>query len=166
MKPTRAAIIAYLLPAYLLTTAGAINAADAPNNRITIKAADISDRVTIIGLLGLPLDELMDIRGTWVASNSTLKEVPGIVFSVTHRNGEDLETPVIMTHVRVDARLGLKWHLGETWEFRGIEHGEFYGLPQAFYNEASSSSVIASGGEHGFRTVFYSAKAVKKDVKP
>ena len=61
----------------------------------TVDLAEIVDgRVQIVGLLGLPVGEVVDLRGVWVEPPSLSNTKEPRRFEVTHVNGSRLKQPV------------------------------------------------------------------------
>lgn len=106
-----------------------------------IHATLIPHEAQIIGYLGYPLGEIIDVRGQWDARPFNAK-IEGPTFRVTHVNGRQLDEPV-----KFDVERIRKVHpsenrdpmpepvAGDIWEMRGTEIGG-QGLPGRVYREA------------------------------
>jgi hypothetical protein len=136
---------------------------------ISINAKDIGKRVTIIGHLGKPLGELVNVRGSWHDQRRRMGrrplKAPKMLFVVTHVNGELLETHATFERVAVSHR-GEKppepLH-GVVLEMRGVERGRFMGLPAKVYREefgleGDGESPVADAYGFAFMTNFTSIK--------
>lgn len=116
----------------------------------TISADDLSSgKIVVIGRLGLPLRQMMTIRGTW----DYPEQVPGRVlkihelrFRVSHVDGKKLAKPLdfdkdLVQVTKIGDRNSLQPSQGEEWEFRGFETGSFRARPQQYYLETGGGAV-------------------------
>lgn len=71
------------------------SAADEQSKPKTVDLAEIVDgRVEIVGLLGLPIGEVVDLRGVWVEPPNLSSSKEPRRFEVTHVNGSRLKKPI------------------------------------------------------------------------
>jgi hypothetical protein len=105
-------------------------AAGEPEGVIKVTAADLaSGKVVVVGKLGMPLNTMTTIRGTWQRSRSYKDAGPWL--HVTHVDGKALGKPVEFHRALVkvafddDDAASVKPSDGETWEIQGYETGKF-----------------------------------------
>jgi len=137
---SRFGILHVILPFLALSTVSARE----PKPHVRIAHGDIFE-VEIIGKLGHPLGELLNVRGKWATAKDQSKP-SGPVFQVTHLDGKPLTPPVefaVMTPVGRPVR-GFAKHSDLNaepssleWEVRGHEigHGVF-GISEKAMEEA------------------------------
>jgi hypothetical protein len=107
-----------------------------PRDVVKITADDLaSGKVVVIGKLGVPLRQMMSIRGTWrnPPVGETATQVSELLFHVTHIDGKALGEPIDFGQKNVDVTYPLPWDgddekargptplNGAAWEIRGYE---------------------------------------------
>lgn len=110
---------------------------------VPVSADDLdSGTMVVIGRLGRPLNTMLTIRGVW--DWSRMPKDSGLVFRVTHVNGEALDEPVIFHQTLVHVRhRGDKLEndpvssIAQSWEIRAYETGGFSGNPAEYQMELS-----------------------------
>lgn len=119
----------------------------------TIKASEIEKTVRLIGRLGHPLGTIITIRGEWVGPTRLYKDVSDWPkFRVDTVNGERLDEVVEISRgnvVEFTRGPGHKPQVGETWEMKGSELGEYRGLPSEMYTDLYGKPDAVQTG-HGF----------------
>jgi hypothetical protein len=140
----------------------------------TVKAADIPQRVAIIGDLGQPLEKkLLKVQGVWEEDDGD--KASSLFFKVTHVDGTRCKEAIKLPEYRVEpirprgndvSATSKDWtwnahalgrsHFpaptkGEHWELLGYETGGFCGIPEAALKEFDAS-LEQPGPELGFVT--------------
>jgi hypothetical protein len=120
--------------------------------------SDIPGKVQIIGKLGVPLGELVTVRGRWTAPFPSKPTFA--VFMVNEVNGRPLDPPTKFDEVEPvfgkDEEV-TKRAVGEEWELRGVETGGFVGFSDKVWEELGQPS--AGRPPRGFLTRFCYVKA-------
>lgn len=105
---------------------------------IQVMAADIPERVEILGELGYPIYTVLQVDGTWENPPPRSKD-PGIRFRVTHVNGVVLEPSREFSRDRVRSAGGLGTipdpTAGDTWHITCVESGGMVGFPHHVWEE-------------------------------
>jgi hypothetical protein len=124
------------------------------------------DRVQIIGKLGLPLGQLVTVHGQWQPPASAVKP-SGPEFVVDTINGKSLSPPAVFEEVEQVSgpNNNVKPIVGDEWELRGVEKGEFIGFSGEVWTEVGH---FANHGESGFQTkfCFIKARQLNGNAKP
>ena len=159
----RARLVLVLSGAVTVVGSWFCRAQDLRSSEITVNAGDIGRRVQVIGLLGHPLGEMIDIRGHWRSPAPRSKE-RSLRFHVTEVNGQPIDRPVEFFQRDVQVRKeNPKPAHGAVWELRGIETGSFRGLPAPVYRaeiglEEEGPCPVADPWGHTFITQIVAAK--------
>ncbi len=117
-----------------------------------IRAEDIGREVEIIGRLGIPIHQVIQIKGTWIRPDGVPKD-NSLRFRVTHVGRRRLESPVdfhkylvTQIHVSDNAKNAPKPAENSRWELTAWETGGFRGIPGAAYDSGQSPVQEPFGG--------------------
>ena len=103
------------------------SAADERSKPKTVDLAEIVDgQVQIVGLLGQPVGEVVDLRGVWVEPTSISGSKEPRRFEVTHVNGSRLKQPIAYLPHSVHQwnRVHVVSKTGDVWEMIAYEEIE------------------------------------------
>ncbi len=111
-----------------------------PTYKRMVNYSDLEDRIEVIGRLGVPLGQFVNVRGTWVPNVN--KGGSDLNFQIEAVDGHKLEAPVILTQAQMrdwdhfrgakeygDPYVPLVFAAGETWDMRGFESAWTVGYP-------------------------------------
>lgn len=136
---------------------------------VSVKSCELGRHIEVLGATGLPVWQLMTIRGTWVlpvpSVEGTVTKVGYLYFQVTEVNGSPLPEPVSfeggLLTARVDDVKIPSAEVGESWELRGYERVEMKGTPSAYYLELGMG--VPQHRFSGFVTefVYFKSKKIK-----
>lgn len=120
-------------------------AADPPT-KSTVSVHELGKSVTLVGVLGKPLAQMMSVRGSWAYPNYTAKD-NSLRFTVTHVDGRQLSEPVVFYAAQVEAVNGNREPVrprdGAVWTLRAYEWGEYLRKPNEYWNEFAGG--VAAG---------------------
>jgi hypothetical protein len=119
----------------------------------TVHYSDIPERVQIVGRLGLPLGQLVTVRGKWIMPFPSKPASP--TFIIDYVDGRLLNPPAEFGEVEpVEGGGGeiSKRIIGEEWEIRGVETGGFVGFSDQVWAELGQPP--AQRPPRGFLTRF------------
>ena len=129
-----------------------------------VAASEIGKSVEIVGTLGLPLGEVLTIRGEWSMHDLSgrrlsMKET-WLMFIVFTINGKELEKPVefrefLVSRIDSLAVEEAKPAVGEIWEMRGVELGRYHGVPPEAVTELYPGHRMRPAGRVNFGYGFY-----------
>jgi hypothetical protein len=125
-----------------------------------VKLGDVPERVEIVGRLGAPIGELVDVQGEWQASRA--KPGEPLYFVVREVNGRAVDVAfgtLPADRVRCAGRKveELQPREGDLWEMRGIEAFDYVGYPEAFWKELGLP--LPAQRAHGFVSRFEYVRA-------
>jgi hypothetical protein len=96
---------------------------------------DIPEKVAIIGKLRLPLYEIVTVRGRWVERR--LAKSWDVWLSIDTVNGVHIDPSAEFRNVHPVLGVDdLPRTLGHEFELRGVETGEFHGVPENVWEDA------------------------------
>jgi hypothetical protein len=108
------------------------DAASEKGARTSVRLEDVPKRAVIVGRLGVPIAEIVDVKGRWVARTEKPDNAPW--FTVTEVNGRAFDAPLLFRAHSVEPAAGsveeVEPREGDVWEMRGIEVFDFAGMPE------------------------------------